>query len=130
MSAALAGGQAGAMAEELVASIDAMAARLDEDDDATLDVEALTLACQNLVAWAGRFDKRVSGERAVEPSEEERALVGEVLKALRRAGALLSTRKEGIGERLQEARHSRRSIGGYAFLKPAGSERQFISFKA
>lgn len=114
----------------LIDAIDAMDTALAEDDNAELDVEALTLACQNLVSWAMRFDPKVMGTEALTPSDEEQAAVLEVASALRKGEALLTTHKDALNERIQGARRSRRGLGGYAFLKPVGVERQFVSFKA
>lgn len=114
--------------DRLIRLIEEMEAQL--DGSLPLDVEALTLACQDLVAWASRFDPEVAGVAALTPTDEDRALVALALAAIRRGQHRLSAAQEAVQGRIAGAQRGRRALNGYGFLKRAGSERQYVDFKA
>lgn len=101
-------------------------ATIDEDlaADRDLDVEILTLACQDLERWASTFDPDRGG--ASRPSEADRIGLAQALERLKEAQAFIEGARETARGRLREARTTRRGLNGYAFLKPCGDSRQFV----
>ena len=116
-------------AQHLIGLIETLESQI-ADTQSDVDVEALTVACQDLVTWASQFDPALHGDAATIPSDQDRALVAQAVGAIRRARPLVVHAKAGLSEKMGVAQHSRRALKGYSFLKPASQERQFLDFKA